>query len=84
MELSERDLEILAFERSWWQAGGSKAVAIRQRLGISPGRYRRLLEALVDRPEAELADPLLVRRLKRARLKRRRVRYEGSAQRGAP
>lgn len=77
MELSERDRAILDFERTWWREGGSKAQAIRARLGVSPTRYYELVGALLDREEAQAYDPLVVRRLRRLREQRRRARFEG-------
>ena len=52
MGLSDRDREILAFEESWWANPGSKADAIRDRLGISPTQYYRHLSSLVESAEA--------------------------------
>lgn len=72
--LSERETEILAFERSWWSTGGAKETVIRERFDLSADRYYRLLGELIDRPEALDRDPLLVRRLRRQRLTRRRER----------
>lgn len=77
MALSERDRSILEFERSWWTQAGAKEGAIRDRLGMSPTRYRQLLRALVESDEAEAFDPLLIRRLRKLRDQRRRARYEG-------
>ncbi len=37
MALSDRDRAVLEFERSWWTQPGSKEMAIRTRLGLSPG-----------------------------------------------
>lgn len=82
MALSDRDRAVLEFERSWWTEPGLKEVAIRARLGLSPARYRQILSALVDSDEAEVFDPLLVRRLRRQREARRRARYQGHAARG--
>ena len=76
MELSTRDRMILDFERSWWKFPGPKEVAIREQLGISAGSYYRILNLVVDDPEAEAYDPLVVRRLRRTREQRRRSRYE--------
>jgi hypothetical protein len=75
--LTATDHAILDFERSWWMAPGAKADAIRAELSMSPSAYYRLLTALIDRPEALAADPLLVRRLRRARTDRRRTRHAG-------
>ena len=72
--LSERDREILAFERQWWKYAGSKETAIRELFDMSSTRYYQVLNALIDRPEALEADPLLVRRLRRLRAARQRQR----------
>lgn len=76
MALSDRDRAILDLERSWWQVDSPKSVAIRD-LGLSPTRYYQLLGALLDLPDAEAYDPLVVRRLRRLRRLRRRARFEG-------
>ena len=77
MALSDRDRAILDFERGWWLLPSSKGAAIRAHLGISPTRYYALLNVLIDDPAAAAHDPLVVRRLRRARAGRRRARVEG-------
>ena len=72
--LSRREHEMLTFERQWWRRPGAKETAIRDRFGVTPTRYYQVLNALVDRPDALAADPLLVRRLRRLRLARQRTR----------
>jgi len=72
--LSERDQEILAFERHWWKYAGAKEQAIRELFDMSATRYYQVLNALIDRPEALAFDPLLVRRLRRLRATRQRAR----------
>jgi Protein of unknown function (DUF3263) len=84
VELSEQDRAILDLERTWWAEGGSKESAIRTQLGMSPARYYRLVAALVERREAEAYDPLVVRRLRRLRDRRRRARFEGRSAGGPP
>ena len=79
MGLSERDRAILEFEREWWQRPGSKESKIRARFDLSTTRYYELLNALLDQPEAESLDPLVVRRLRRLRDQRRRARFEGNS-----
>ena len=76
MELTERERAILELERSWWTEPGPKEVAITERLEVSTSRYYELLNELLDRPEAEAHDPLVVRRLRRMRDRRRRSRVE--------
>ena len=83
--LSARDRAVLAFERQWWRRPGAKETAIRDRFGLAPTRYYQMLNALVDRPEALEADPLLVRRLRRlraARGQRRSSQFLGNGGRG--
>jgi hypothetical protein len=73
-ELSDRDREILAFERQWWKYAGAKEAAIRELFDMSATRYYQVLNALIDRPEALVADPMLVKRLRRLRATRQRTR----------
>ena len=72
--LSERDTQILAFERQWWKYAGAKETAIKDLFAMSATRYYQVLNALIDRPEALEVDPLLVRRLRRLRSERQRQR----------
>ena len=72
--LSQRDREILEFERHWWKYAGAKEQAVRDQFDMSSTRYYQVLSALIDRPEALEADPLLVRRLRRLRASRQRQR----------
>jgi hypothetical protein len=65
--LTDQELAILEFERQWWRYPGSKEGAIRELFSMSSPRYYQLLNALLDRPEAEVAYPTLVRRLRRLR-----------------
>ncbi len=73
-ELAERDREILAFERQWWKYAGAKEQAVRDLFGMSATRYYQVLNSLIDRPEALVADPMLVKRLRRLRSSRQRTR----------
>ncbi len=72
--LGRREREILNFERQWWQYAGAKEQAIRDLFGMSTTRYYQVLNALIDRPEAVAADPMLVKRLRRLRATRQRAR----------
>ncbi|BDT93758.1 MULTISPECIES: DUF3263 domain-containing protein [Nocardia] len=72
--LSRRELDILAFERQWWKYAGAKEEAIRELFAMSPTRYYQVLNAVVDRPEALAADPMLVKRLRRLRASRQKAR----------
>ncbi len=75
--LTCREQEMLVFERQWWRRAGAKDTAIRTRFGLPPTRYYQVLNALVDRPEALAADPLVVGRLRRLRAARHRRRSPG-------
>ena len=73
-QLNRRDREILAFERQWWKYAGAKEQAIRELFDMSATRYYQVLNALLDKPEAMAADPLLIKRLRRLRTSRQRTR----------
>jgi hypothetical protein len=72
--LSDRDREVLEFEKKYWKYAGSKEQAIRERFGLSASRYYQVLNALLDRPEALELEPALVKRLRRMRAVRQRSR----------
>jgi hypothetical protein len=72
--LDQRSREVLDFEREAWKLSVTKERAIRERFGFSPSRYHQLLHKVIDRPEALVYDPMLVRRLRRVREVRRRAR----------
>src|SRR3954452_12885072 len=72
--LSDRDREILDFERQWWKYAGAKESAVRDKFDMSSTRYYQVLNALIDCSEALEHDPLLVRRLRRLRATRQRQR----------
>ncbi|MCU1452464.1 MAG: hypothetical protein JWN46_610 [Acidimicrobiales bacterium] len=76
MPLTERDKAILDFERSWWAEAGSKETAIREQFELSGTRYYEILGELLDDAEAMEHDPLVTRRLRRQRDRRRRERFE--------
>ena len=76
MQLTDDERALLDLERSWWTEPGSKDVAITDELGLTVTRYYELLNELIDRPEAEAHDPLVVRRLRRMRDRRRRSRAD--------
>jgi Protein of unknown function (DUF3263) len=73
-DLDQRSREVLDFEREAWMLSVTKERAIRERFGFSPSRYHQLLHKVIDRPEALVYDPMLVRRLRRVREVRRRAR----------
>jgi hypothetical protein len=72
--LSELEMRILAFERSWWRFPGAKEREILEVLDMPVTRYYQLLNELIDRPDAAEFDPALVARLRRQRGRRRRIR----------
>jgi Protein of unknown function (DUF3263) len=73
-ELSDRDREIIAFERQWWKYAGAKEQAVRELFDMSATRYYQVLNALIDNPSALEADPMLIKRLHRLRASRQRAR----------
>jgi hypothetical protein len=78
--LTERQQAMLELERSVWQLDDPKDVAIRARFACGPDAYYAELNTLIDLAEALEFDPLVVRRLRRVRDRRRRARLDGAAQ----
>lgn len=72
--LSERDEQVLAFERQWWKYAGAKEQAIRELFDMSATRYYQVLNALIDDQAALEHDPMLIKRLRRMRSSRQRAR----------
>ncbi len=72
--LSQRDRQILEFERQWWKYAGAKEQAIRELFDMSATRYYQIINALIDNPDALAFDPMLVKRLRRMRAARQRAR----------
>ena len=73
-DLSDRDHQILAFERQWWKYAGSKETAVRDLFEMSSTRYYQVLNGLIDNPAALAHDPMLIKRLRRLRASRQRSR----------
>lgn len=73
-ELSDRDQQVLAFERQWWKYAGAKEQAIRELFDMSATRYYQVLNSLIDSPAALAHDPMLIKRLRRMRSTRQRAR----------
>ncbi len=65
--LSELEIKLLEFERNWWRHAGSKESAIKELFNLTPPAYYQLLNNLIDRKEALMAQPILVKRLRRIR-----------------
>jgi len=72
--LTEREEQILEFERQWSQHVGAKDEAIRETFSVSAARYYQLLNAVIDSPGAARQDPMLIGRLQRARASRAHAR----------
>ena len=72
--LSQRDRQILDFERQWWKYAGAKEQAIRELFDMSATRYYQIINALIDNADALAFDPMLVKRLRRMRAARQRAR----------
>lgn len=70
MGLTERENAILAFEQVRWNYRGAKDEAIRKQFGVSGTRYEQELLAIIRKPEALAAHPVLVKRLRRLRAAR--------------
>jgi Protein of unknown function (DUF3263) len=76
-ELTERQRAIIAFEGSWWTQDDARDTVIRARFACSSEDYYHELNQLLDQPSALTFDPLVVRRLRRQRERRRRARIDG-------
>ncbi len=77
--LNERELAIIEFESSWFTLDEDRHDAIRARFACSVEEYNLELNRVIDHPAALLADPLVVRRLRRHRERRRRALIDGTA-----
>ncbi len=65
--LTDLESRILEFERSWWRYAGAKESAIKELFDLTPPAYYQALNNLIDRDDALLAQPMLVKRLRRLR-----------------
>ena len=74
--LTDREREILAFEREWWKYAGTKDTAVRTAFDMGVADYYQTLNTLIDHPGAHAFDALLVRRLRRQRALRQRRRSD--------
>jgi hypothetical protein len=72
-ELDAVGRRVLDLERALPRARGPRDRAIRERLGLSPTRYRQVLMRTIESPAALAYDPVLVWRLRRLRDARRRT-----------
>jgi hypothetical protein len=69
--LTEREHAILAMATRRFVFAGSREQAVRTELGLTDTRYAQLLNAVIDKPAALVAEPVLVKRLRRLRETRR-------------
>ena len=65
--LSELEVKLLEFERNWWRHAGTKESAVKQLFNLTPPAYYQLLNNLIDKEAALMAQPILVKRLRRIR-----------------
>ncbi len=72
--LSELEIKMLDFERQWWRYAGAKESAIKELFDLTPPAYYQMLNNLIDREDALLAEPILVKRLRRLRESRTAAR----------
>ena len=75
--LSELETRVLEFEKQWWRYAGAKESSIKELFNLTPPAYYQLLNNLIDREEALLAQPMLVKRLRRLRESRTEARAAG-------
>ena len=68
--LSELELKMLEFERTWWRHSGAKESSIKELFNLTPPAYYQMLNNLIDKEAALMAEPLLVKRLLRVRQQR--------------
>ena len=72
--LSELEIKMLEFERTWWRHSGAKESSIKELFNLTPPAYYQMLNNLIDREAALMAEPLLVKRLLRVRQQRTAAR----------
>ena len=78
--LTELEVRILEFERTWWRHAGAKESSIKELFNLTPPAYYQMLNNLIDRPAALMAQPLLVKRL--LRLRDQRTAFRSSTKLG--
>jgi hypothetical protein len=70
-QLSQRDRAILDFEQSWWESPTPRDQAVREQFQLTESEYAEVLNQLIASETALLVEPLLIRRLRRLRDRRR-------------
>lgn len=75
--LTERDRIVLDIASTMPRNDGALREVVRDRLDLTVTRYYQALNALLDNPDAYRDYPLLVRRLRAQRDRRRRTRRVG-------
>lgn len=65
--MDDDDLALLRFEKLRWNYSGAKAEEVRRRFGLSMTQYWQRLFTLCERPEALVAEPVIVNRVNRRR-----------------
>ena len=56
--LSDLELKMLEFERTWWRHAGAKESSIKELFNLTPPAYYQMLNNLIDREAALMAEPL--------------------------
>ncbi len=74
VNLSDLEVAILEFERNWWRYAGAKEASIKDLFNMDAPKYYQLLNDLIDREDALVASPMLVKRLRRLREARTKAR----------
>jgi len=75
--LTTLESQILDFEKEWWRYAGAKESSIKELFNLTPPAYYQILNNLIDRQDALLAAPMLVKRLRRLRESRTEARAAG-------
>ncbi|MCQ9369075.1 DUF3263 domain-containing protein [Brevibacterium sp. 91QC2O2] len=65
--LTDFEAAVLEFEAQWPVYSGAKDRAIRESFDLGAADYFQALGALLDDPRAYIADPILIKRLRRIR-----------------
>lgn len=78
-ELTDRQRDMLDFERTWWQFDEPRDDLIRARFGCTTDEYYAELNQVIELPGAMAHDPLVVRRFHRRRTRRRRMLHDSQA-----